>query len=163
MRTFLDGLVVLNQSNWIIRSERQAAKVDHLKEVLTALHAHVFSELVNTLMPAHDNVLQNKVSNAIYSWCRNKIDFVAMVHTAEIFQRSITMSRDNNNAITLVFDRTQLDSLPWDMIVQQMIEGGTLDCPACEGGGWEGYGTGSGDPHFRECPRCHNVHRSPSP
>jgi len=29
-------------------------------------------------------------------------------------------------------------------------------CPACEGGGWECYGIGRGDPHFRECQVCHN-------
>lgn len=29
-------------------------------------------------------------------------------------------------------------------------------CSECEGGGWEAYGIGHGDPHFRECSRCGN-------
>jgi hypothetical protein len=29
-------------------------------------------------------------------------------------------------------------------------------CIACEGGGWEYYGLGRGDPHFRECTVCYN-------
>lgn len=36
-------------------------------------------------------------------------------------------------------------------------------CPMCEGGGWEAYGIGSGDPHFRECTLCHNPKGHPSP
>lgn len=30
------------------------------------------------------------------------------------------------------------------------------DCSVCEGAGWEMYGTGRGDPHFRVCPACGN-------
>ena len=33
-------------------------------------------------------------------------------------------------------------------------EGG--ECKVCFGVGWECYGTGAGDPHFRECGACHN-------
>lgn len=29
-------------------------------------------------------------------------------------------------------------------------------CSACENGGWECYGIGLGDPHFRECKECGN-------
>jgi len=29
-------------------------------------------------------------------------------------------------------------------------------CPNCEGGGWEHYGLGFGDPHFRVCSECGN-------
>jgi hypothetical protein len=36
-------------------------------------------------------------------------------------------------------------------------------CPTCEGGGWQGYGIGHGDPHFRECPTCGNPEGHPSP
>ena len=36
-------------------------------------------------------------------------------------------------------------------------------CSSCEGGGWTHYGTGSGDPHFRECDDCHNPQGRPSP
>lgn len=31
-----------------------------------------------------------------------------------------------------------------------------LVCFKCEGGGWEHYGTGHNDPHFRECAACGN-------
>jgi hypothetical protein len=37
------------------------------------------------------------------------------------------------------------------------------ECEACEGGGWECYGTGHMDPHFRECSVCHNPEGHPSP
>ena len=36
-------------------------------------------------------------------------------------------------------------------------------CEVCEGGGWEMYGIGIGDPHFRTCPKCHNPEDHPSP
>lgn len=36
-------------------------------------------------------------------------------------------------------------------------------CPKCEGGGWECYGIGQGDPHFRECDFCHNPEDHPCP
>jgi hypothetical protein len=36
-------------------------------------------------------------------------------------------------------------------------------CEACEGGGWEVFGTGRGDPHFRECEKCHNPEGHPCP
>lgn len=36
-------------------------------------------------------------------------------------------------------------------------------CSACENGGWECYGLGYGDPHFRECPVCQNPFSLPSP
>ena len=36
-------------------------------------------------------------------------------------------------------------------------------CETCEDGGWEMYGTGRGDPHFRECPKCFNPEGHPSP
>jgi len=36
-------------------------------------------------------------------------------------------------------------------------------CTACEGGGWECYGLGIGDPHFRVCPVCGNPSGHPSP
>jgi len=29
-------------------------------------------------------------------------------------------------------------------------------CSNCEGSGWECYGIGRGDPHFRVCPECGN-------
>jgi hypothetical protein len=38
-----------------------------------------------------------------------------------------------------------------------------LVCLTCEGGGWECYGIGIGDPHFRECTKCHNPKNRPSP
>lgn len=38
-----------------------------------------------------------------------------------------------------------------------------LACPTCEGGGWECYGLGRNDPHFRECSTCGNPERLPSP
>lgn len=31
-------------------------------------------------------------------------------------------------------------------------------CADCEGGGWEAYGLGQGDPHMRECSSCGNPH-----
>lgn len=37
------------------------------------------------------------------------------------------------------------------------------DCPKCEGGGWECYGLGHGDPHFRECDLCGNPDDAPCP
>ncbi len=36
-------------------------------------------------------------------------------------------------------------------------------CPTCEGGGWEAFGLGRGDPHFRPCPTCRNPEGHPSP
>lgn len=36
-------------------------------------------------------------------------------------------------------------------------------CSACEGGGWEAYGLGHGDPHFRVCTACGNPEGLPSP
>lgn len=36
-------------------------------------------------------------------------------------------------------------------------------CSACEGGGWECYGLGRGDPHFRVCTVCGNPNGHPSP
>lgn len=36
-------------------------------------------------------------------------------------------------------------------------------CPTCEGGGWEMYGIGRNDPHFRECRACYNPKEFPSP
>lgn len=36
-------------------------------------------------------------------------------------------------------------------------------CPACEDGGWEMYGLGRGDPHYRVCKTCHNPEGLPSP
>jgi hypothetical protein len=37
------------------------------------------------------------------------------------------------------------------------------ECPTCCDGGWRCYGTGSGDPHFEECPTCHNPNDYPCP
>lgn len=42
------------------------------------------------------------------------------------------------------------------------IKGGE-SCPKCEGGGWECYGLGFGDPHFRECDLCGNPEGLSSP
>lgn len=36
-------------------------------------------------------------------------------------------------------------------------------CPNCEGSGWECYGTGHKDPHFRVCEACGNPEGRPSP
>jgi hypothetical protein len=36
-------------------------------------------------------------------------------------------------------------------------------CDSCEGGGWECYGLGFGDPHFRECSKCGNPNGEPCP
>jgi hypothetical protein len=36
-------------------------------------------------------------------------------------------------------------------------------CPACEGAGWECYGIGVGDPHFKVCEACHNPEAKSSP
>lgn len=36
-------------------------------------------------------------------------------------------------------------------------------CATCEDGGWESYGLGHGDPHFRPCPTCGNPEGHPSP
>lgn len=36
-------------------------------------------------------------------------------------------------------------------------------CARCEGGGWECYGTGHMDPHFRECEVCRNPNDLKSP
>ena len=36
-------------------------------------------------------------------------------------------------------------------------------CPKCEGGGWECYGLGFGDPHFRVCDLCGNPEDFPCP
>ncbi len=37
------------------------------------------------------------------------------------------------------------------------------ECDLCFGGGWEMYGTGHHDPHFRECSKCENPKGLPSP
>lgn len=37
------------------------------------------------------------------------------------------------------------------------------ECSTCAGSGWECYGIGSGDPHFRECTTCLNPDNRPSP
>ena len=36
-------------------------------------------------------------------------------------------------------------------------------CPNCEGGGWECYGIGKGDPHFCVCSECGNPKGLDSP
>ena len=36
-------------------------------------------------------------------------------------------------------------------------------CSSCEGGGWEYYGLGWGDPHFRVCRECLNPEGLPCP
>lgn len=36
-------------------------------------------------------------------------------------------------------------------------------CDKCEGGGWEHYGLGWGDPHFRVCTKCENPEGLPCP
>lgn len=36
-------------------------------------------------------------------------------------------------------------------------------CPKCEGGGWECYGLGYADPHFRVCDECYNPEGLPCP
>jgi hypothetical protein len=36
-------------------------------------------------------------------------------------------------------------------------------CPHCEGGGWECYGLGHNDPHFRVCSECGNPEGIPCP
>lgn len=36
-------------------------------------------------------------------------------------------------------------------------------CDACEGGGWEMYGIGHMDPHFRVCEVCFNPDGHPCP
>lgn len=36
-------------------------------------------------------------------------------------------------------------------------------CPKCENGGWEYYGLGHHDPHFRECTACGNPDKLPCP
>ena len=36
-------------------------------------------------------------------------------------------------------------------------------CPKCEGGGWEIYGLGRGDPHQRICTDCGNPEDLPCP
>lgn len=36
-------------------------------------------------------------------------------------------------------------------------------CAACESGGWECYGIGRNDPHFRVCQECGNPEGLPSP
>lgn len=36
-------------------------------------------------------------------------------------------------------------------------------CPDCEGGGWECYGIGRNDPHFRVCKTCGNPEELRSP
>jgi hypothetical protein len=36
-------------------------------------------------------------------------------------------------------------------------------CLLCEGGGWEAYGLGRNDPHFRVCTACGNPEGRPSP
>lgn len=38
-----------------------------------------------------------------------------------------------------------------------------LHCFDCENDGWECFSTGRNDPHFRECPKCGNPKRNPSP
>jgi len=36
-------------------------------------------------------------------------------------------------------------------------------CDLCAGGGWEMYGLGINDPHFRTCPTCGNPEAKPCP
>lgn len=36
-------------------------------------------------------------------------------------------------------------------------------CPTCEGGGWECYGIGRNDPHFKVCETCGNQEGLRSP
>jgi hypothetical protein len=38
-----------------------------------------------------------------------------------------------------------------------------MPCPMCGGGGWECYGIGHSDPHFRECRTCYNPEGLPCP
>lgn len=37
------------------------------------------------------------------------------------------------------------------------------ECEKCFGSGWECYGIGHHDPHFRKCDVCHNPEGLPSP
>lgn len=36
-------------------------------------------------------------------------------------------------------------------------------CATCDGGGWECYGIGRNDPHFKVCETCGNPEGLPSP
>ena len=48
---------------------------------------------------------------------------------------------------------------PADRIQQEVVH----HCSNCENGGWECYGLGFGDPHFRVCKVCGNPNDYPSP
>lgn len=50
-----------------------------------------------------------------------------------------------------------------ESIIGGLAEEEIVNCPTCYGGGWECYGIGIADPHFRECPECHNPKGYPSP
>ena len=43
------------------------------------------------------------------------------------------------------------------------VEESETVCDRCEGGGWECYGIGRNDPHFRVCDACGNPEDHPSP
>jgi hypothetical protein len=46
------------------------------------------------------------------------------------------------------------------------VEDEPRNCPegtGCDGGGWECYGLGYADPHFRECRKCGNPEGHMSP
>jgi hypothetical protein len=53
-----------------------------------------------------------------------------------------------------------------DTFNEQTQKAEEKNCPegtGCEGGGWECYGTGSGDPHFKVCEVCGNPEGVPCP
>ena len=58
----------------------------------------------------------------------------------------------------IVFD---FASIAAELRVLEGVE--DFECGKCGGGGWECYGIGYHDPHFRLCDACHNPKGYPCP
>lgn len=63
--------------------------------------------------------------------------------------------------MSIVYDFRDIGAHPLRELVEGDIES-IPECEECSGTGWECYGIGSHDPHFRECRKCHNPKGFPS-
>ena len=56
----------------------------------------------------------------------------------------------------VIADADALWRATMDVAMGQVAVATLPECAVCVGSGWECYGLGRGDPHFRVCPSCGN-------
>jgi hypothetical protein len=61
---------------------------------------------------------------------------------------------------SIIFDH---DAIGTEMVKIKRGSEPEVTCEACEDGGWEMFGLGINDPHFRICPKCGNPNNHPCP